>query len=379
MNILLLNWQDRENPQAGGAEVHLQEVFGRLARQGLHITLLTSGWRGAPAESEIDGIRVRRTGSRYSFGLTAPPRARGLLERGGIDVVVEALNKVPLFAPLWTRTPVVLLVHHLFGTTAFREASFPLAGMTWLLERPISRVYRGIPVQAISESTSEDLVDRGLSKSDIEVIHPGVDLSVFTPGGQGRTEEPTFLYLGRLKRYKGVDLIIRAVAQLAARGDQGKLLIGGRGEWEANLRELAASLGLEDRVEFLGFVSEQRKRELFRSVWANMYLSPKEGWGITNLEAGACGTPTIASDSPGLRESVVHERTGLLVSHGDVDQVADAMRRLSRDRAEVERLGVAARGFARSFTWERTADATLRHLEQARRRHKHRVFGGTSL
>jgi glycosyltransferase involved in cell wall biosynthesis len=379
VNILLLNWQDRENPQAGGAEVHLHEVFGRLAGRGSGVTMIASGWPGAPSEAELDGIQIRRTGSRYTFGLTAPPQARRLLARGDIDVVVEALNKVPLFTPLWTGTPVVLLVHHLFGTTAFREASFPLAGMTWLLERPIPRVYRGVSVQAISQSTGEDLVERGLSGSDIEVIHPGVDLSFFAPGPDVRTEEPTFLYLGRLKRYKGVDLIIRAVARLAAGGDRVKLLIGGRGEWEPELRALTESLGLEDRVEFLGFVSEQRKRELFRSVWANVYLSPKEGWGITNLEAGACGTPTIASDSPGLRESVIHEATGLLVSHGDVNAVADAMGRLSRNRDEVERLGAAAVEFARSFTWDRTADATLKHLEQATGHHQHRVFGGTSL
>jgi len=378
VNILLLNWQDRENPQAGGAEVHLHEVFGRLAKQGLDVTLLTSGWPGAPPEAELDGMHVRRTGSRYSYGLSAPRRARSLLAERRVDLVVEALNKVPLFAPLWTGTPVVLLVHHLFGTTAFREASFPLAGMTWLLERPIPQVYRGVPVQAISRSTREDLVERGLGEADIEIIHPGVDLDFFTPAQQARAEEPTFLYLGRLKRYKGIDVVIRAVARLGSVGVRVKLLIGGRGEWEPHLRALVSSLGLEDRVEFLGFVSEQKKRELFRTVWANVYPSPKEGWGITNLEAGACGTPTVASDSPGLRESVVHDRTGLLVSHGNVDQIVDALRRLSQNRADVERLGEGAIAFARSFTWERTAEATLKHLEQVMRPERHHALGSTS-
>jgi glycosyltransferase involved in cell wall biosynthesis len=366
VRVLLVNWQDRLNPQAGGAEIHLHEVFGRLAAGGVEVTLLASSWRGADRLAEIDGLRVVRTGSRYGFGAAAPRAGRQLLSSSRFDLVVEALNKVPVFSPLWADVPVVLLVHHLFGATAFREASLPLAALTWLLERPIGRVYRGVPVQAISQSTSEDLQERGLSAGDIEVIHPGVDLGFFAPSEVvERTVEPTFLYLGRLKRYKGVDIIVRALAKLVGEGVRMRLVIGGRGEWESNLRRLVDELGLRDRVEFSGFVSEERKRELFRSSWANIYPSPKEGWGITNLEAAACGTPAIASDSPGLRESVLHERTGLLVPHGDVNAMAEAMRRLASDPAEVERLATGALSFARSFTWERTAEATLLHLQRA--------------
>jgi glycosyltransferase involved in cell wall biosynthesis len=365
VRVLLVNWQDRENPQAGGAEIHLHEVFGRIAAAGHEVTLLASGWRGAASEAVLDGMRVVRSGSRYTFGLAAPRAGRRLVAREQPDVVVEALNKVPVFTPIWARTPVALLVHHLFGTTAFREASIPLAGMTWLLERPLGRVYRGVPTQAISRSTADDLASRGIRRDLIQVIYPGVDLKFFTPApADARDAEPTFLYLGRLKRYKGVDVALQGVARLRDRGDRVRLLIGGRGEWERPLRALAGRLGIEDRVEFLGYVSESRKRELFRRSWANIYPSPKEGWGITNLEAAACGTASIASDSPGLRESVEHERTGLLVPHGDVEAMAGAMLRLARSVEEVARLGAAALQFARSFTWDRTARETAAHLEQ---------------
>jgi glycosyltransferase involved in cell wall biosynthesis len=379
VRLLLVNWQDRLNPQAGGAEIHLHEVFGRLARRGIRVTLLASGWRGAAPEAELDGMRVVRVGSRYTFGLAAPPAGRRLIATERPDLVIEALNKVPVFAPLWSRVPVTLLVHHLFGTTAFREASPPLAAMTWLLERPLRRVYGRRPVQVISQSTAEDLVQRGLARSDIEVIHPGVDLGFFTPAQPPLREPvPTFLYLGRLKRYKGVDAVIQAVALLRDEGELVRLCIGGRGEWEQPLRALVERLRLEDRVEFPGFVSEERKRELFRRSWANVYPSPKEGWGITNLEAGACGTPSVASDSPGLRESVVHERTGLLVPHGDVPAMAAALRRLAQAPREVERLGAGALEFARSFTWERTTDETLAHLQGVLDALRPRRHGSTS-
>src|SRR5690606_8671565 len=155
---LVMNWQDRLNPQAGGAEAHLHEIFGRLAKAGHQVTLLVSGWPGAAARDSIDGLEVHRVGGRYTYNLVAPRYYRKVLRGRHFDVVVADLNKVPLYTPCWVRRPLVRLVHHLFGTTAFQGAAWPLATMTWLMERPIGVIYRGVPVEAVSPSTAEDLV-----------------------------------------------------------------------------------------------------------------------------------------------------------------------------------------------------------------------------
>jgi glycosyltransferase involved in cell wall biosynthesis len=365
LNILVLNWQDLANPQSGGAEIHLHEIFGRLARRGHTVTLLCSGWPGAPARAEADGMRIHRTGGRNTFSLAAPAYYRKHLAAAPWDVVVEDLNKVPLFTPYWVRRPLVLLVHHLFGATAFREASVPFAAATWLLERPIPRVYRGLPAQAVSESTADDLAARGLRRSDVRVIHNGVDLEFFSPNPfVARFPEPTFLYVGRLKRYKRIDLAIEAVALLRARGTHVRLRIAGRGDEEPRLRAQVERLGVGDRVEFDGFVTEERKRELLRSCWGTVLPSPKEGWGIANVEAGACGTPAVAADSPGLRESVVHGQTGLLVPYGDAGKLADALASLAADPSLVARLGAGGRRFAEGLSWDRAADLTEAHLAE---------------
>lgn len=359
-----MNWQDPLNPQAGGAEIHLQEIFGRLVERGHRVTLLVSGWAGAPARATVAGMDVHRTGGRYTFSLAAPRYYRARLAGGDFDLLIEDLNKVPLFTPYWSRSPLVLLVHHLFGRTAFEEAPLPMAFATWLLERPLGFVYRGVPVEAVSASTAADLVRRGFAADEITVIPNGVDLTYYSPdAGQARFEEPTILYLGRLKRYKRVDLIIRAVARLRDRGVFARLIIAGRGDHEPELRRLRAELGLEDRVELAGFVSEEEKRRLFRRTWVHALTSPKEGWGITNLEAAACGTPTVASDSPGLRDSVVDGETGFLVPHGDVDALAGRLAQLLGARELRERLGEQARAFAERFSWECAADRTEAHLE----------------
>ncbi|MEX2583512.1 MAG: glycosyltransferase family 4 protein [Gemmatimonadota bacterium] len=367
MKILLINWQDPANPHAGGAEVHLHEIFRRLVGAGHRVDWLASGWRGAEPRSRLDGISLHRTGTRYTFGLAVAPYYRRYLAGKPYDLVVEALNKVPVYTPLWCHHPVVLLVHHLFGTTAFREAPVPIAALTWVQERPIPRVYRGVPMQVISRSTADDLVARGVPDSSIEVIFPGVDLAFFRSADPPtRAAGPTFLYLGRLQRYKQVDLIVRAFAGVRSSLPSARLVIAGKGDQEEALHALAASLGVAEHVDFPGFVSEERKRELFRTCWSNVFVSPKEGWGITNLEAAACGTATIASDSAGLRESVVNGRTGVLVPHGDLDALAAAMLRLGGSLELTERLGAGALEFARGFSWEAAVAATEAHLIRSR-------------
>jgi len=356
LRILVVNWQDRENPKAGGAEAHLHEVFGRLAARRDRVTLLCSGFRGAPRRAKLDGIEVHRTGSRYGFALQARRYFRKHLSGEGFDVLVEDLNKVPLFTTRWSDVPVVLLVHHLFGRTAFQEATFPLAAATWLLERPIPDAYRHVPVIAVSRSTREDLVNRGFDQGAIEVVPNGVDLAFYRPDPVGRRfQQPTALYLGRLKRYKRVDLVLLAFARVARELPEATLLVAGQGDHGDELQELSLRLGLGGRAHFLGFVPDEQKRELLQGSWVHALTSPKEGWGISNLEAAACGTPTVASDSPGLRDSVVDGRTGFLVPHGDVPGLAERLGRLLGDLSLSLAMGQQARAFAEGFTWDESA------------------------
>jgi glycosyltransferase involved in cell wall biosynthesis len=365
LRLLVVNWQDRLNPHAGGAEIHLHEVFGRLALTGHEVTLLVSGWSAARQRAELDGMDVHRAGGRHTFSIAAPFYFRRHLAGRNFDVVIEDLNKVPVFSTLWARSPVVLLVHHLFGSTAFEETSVPMAAATWLLERPLPWLYRDVPVQAVSNSTAQDLVSRGFRRDRIEVIENGVDLTFYSPDASvSRYPEPTALYLGRLKRYKRVDLIVRAVARLRDIGVPGRLIIAGQGTARRQLEALSRELRLEDRVEFAGFVSEERKKELLRRAWVHVLASPKEGWGISNMEAAACGTATVASDSPGLRDSVRDGETGYLVPHGDSEALAAAIRRILEDTGLRDRLGGAARAFAERFSWDRSASLTAAHLHR---------------
>ncbi len=363
MNILLVNWQDIRNPQAGGAEIHLFEIFTRLAARGHRVRLVCSGFPGAPAHEDVDGIAVTRAGDRHSFTLVGRDVIRRELAREPADVVVDDINKIPLCTPTLTDRPVYALVPHLFGTTAFDEVSWPLAAIVWAAERRIPSVYADSWFHAISDSTRDDLVARGIPRERIAVVYPGVDSDRYTPPDV-RTRDPAhFVYLGRLKRYKGVEHLIDAVAVARGRSRELTVDIAGSGDDRARLERRAVDRGVADLVRFRGFVDDATKLSLLRRAVANVFPSPKEGWGITVMEAAACGTPSIASDSPGLRDSVRAGVTGLLVPHGDPVALADAMMHLADAPDLVEALGLEARRHAERLSWDVAADQVERHLK----------------
>jgi len=362
MKILVLNWQDHRNPHAGGAEIHLREIFSRVVAAGNRVDLLCSGFDDAAPRVQLDGISVHRVGNRHSYPFLAHRYYSSELAGVQYDVVVEDLNKIPLYSPLWGLKRLVGIVHHLFGATAFHEAAVPIAAAVWLSEKPIRFIYKRVPFEAVSESTARDLVKRGIPRKSIRVIYNGVDSERLTPNPAERSPVPLFVYLGRLKKYKRVDFVIRAFAELNV--SNATLEIAGTGDYRSELERLVQSLDLGARVKFLGFIPEEEKIHLLRRAWASALASPKEGWGISNLETAACGTPVVATNSPGLRDSVIDGETGFLVPPDDPQAMAAAMRGIVESPGLLLEMGAAARRFAERFTWERSAAETIAHLEE---------------
>ncbi|MCD6307784.1 MAG: glycosyltransferase family 4 protein [Candidatus Latescibacteria bacterium] len=360
MNILLVNWMDMANPMAGGAEVHCTEIFRRFVERGDRVTLVSSGFDGGGVEDDYHGIRVIRTGRRETYNFRAPGLVRRLEREDPFDLVIEDINKVPLFTPLYIKKPLLALVPHLFGSTVFREANPVIASYVWLMERPIPMVYRETIFEVISESTANDLVRRGVDPENIEVVHCGMDHGRYTVDPSvGRFDSPTILYVGRIKRYKSVDTVLRAMPTVLRRIPGVRLAVVGSGDNIEDLGRLAAELCLGDSVIFTGFVSEEEKVDWMRRSHVIVNPSPKEGWGLTNIEANACGTPAVASDSDGLRDSVLDGETGLLFPFGDHEALAGRLVRLLTDDELYARLTGRAIEWAATFTWERAARLTM--------------------
>lgn len=363
--ILVLNERDLENPLAGGAEIHTFEVFGRLARRGYDVTLLAAGFPGCAPTAMIDGIRVRRLANRYLYYGAVPLVARRLVAAEKHEVVVDVLCKLPFFSPWFLRIPCIAMVHHLFGTSAFRQVSFPIAFVTWLSEKLIPLAYRSSPFVSVSPSTADDLVARGISRDSIVVIPNGVDHSVYSPDPDAESPRPVVVWLGRIERYKHGEVLLHALTEVRKAVSGVKVVFLGDGSDLPRLRELTRRLGLDGVVEFRGFVSVEEKVSHLRRAHVTVNTSEKEGWGLTVIEGNACGTPTIASDVPGLRDSVRHGETGLLVPFGDPQKLAAALVRTLIDERLRAALSHAALDWSKRFTWDAVADDMAGVIEAA--------------
>lgn len=362
--ILVINWQDLANPLSGGAEVHLQENLKRLSASGFDITLLCSNFDGGKSTLTWEGVRILRRGGRFDFNWQVPFLVRRLLKEEKFDLVIEDINKIPFYSPLFQPLPVLALVPHLFATTVFHEINALLASYIYICEYPVRWVYRKIPFCVISESTRTDLIERGIDPGHVRVIHCGIDTDTYSFDPEVlKSKDPLIIYLGRLKKYKSVQHLIKAFARLRARVDRATLVILGDGDYRRALEDLVKALRLEDAVSFAGFVSTDLKVEFLRKAWVAVCPSLKEGWGLTNIEANACGTPVIAADVPGLRDSVQHGSTGRLYPYGDLVQLEDDMHAIVSDSVLRGTLAENGRAWAAKFSWDDAAEELGQMIE----------------
>jgi glycosyltransferase involved in cell wall biosynthesis len=324
------------------------------------VTWLASHFPGAPRDVEHRGMRVARRGSWWNFNLIVPFVLAREFSSPAPDRVVEDINKVPCFTAWWTRARVSVIVPHLFGVTAYQEAPWPVATYVHLLEAAIPWAYRGCPFLVISESTRDDLIARGVDPSRITVVHCGMDHATYRPASPlAKTSDPTVLYVGRLRRYKGVDWLIRVFPRVRARVPGARMWVIGDGPDRPRLVSRLRGSPVRDAVEFLGFVPRAEKARRMQQAWVVVQPSPKEGWGLTVIEAGASGTAVVAADSPGLRDSVRRGETGLLVPYGDDEALAEALARVLQDstlRSHLESGGVK---WAARFQWDDCARRSL--------------------
>ena len=305
-----------------------------------------------------------RRGHWYDANRALPAAYRRELRGERFDAVVEDINKLPFFAPRWAEMPVLAVVPHLFGSTVFAETGIPQALYVLGHEALIPFVYRHTPFLAISESTRDDLVHRGVPAAHVTVVHCGMDHERFRPSAP-KADRPTVVFLGRLRKYKGVELLFEAFAAVRREIPAARLWIVGDGPYRASLEAHAARFRLGDSIEFLGFVPGPDKVARLSAAHVSVCPSPKEGWGLTVIESNACGTAVVASRSPGLVDSVQDGQSGLLVSHGDVAALADAIRSVLTDGGLRARLEERGRAWAARFTWDRCADEAHAVLEHA--------------
>ena len=352
--ILIFNWRDMRHKFAGGAELYVEEIARDFVRQGNQVTLFCGNDGNSPRIETVEGVRIIRRGGFYLVYFWAFVYYM-LRFRGRYDVIVDSQNGIPFFTPLYAKETTYCLMHHVHQEVFRRSLPWPLSTFARFLEKDLMPiVYKKVRFITVSESSRQEMEEIGLGQAGIEIVHPGVHLKRLAIGT--KTPQPTILYLGRLKAYKSVDVLIRAFQMVVKERPEAKLLIAGCGEEEGYLKRLARDLRLNDRqIQFLGRVSEEEKVKLLQGSWVVVNPSFMEGWGIVVIEANACGTPVIASDIPGLRDSVCDTGTGYLVEYGDSKAFSEHILTIIRDAKLREALGSEARVWAERFDWQQSS------------------------
>lgn len=355
MKILLINWQDRKNPSSGGAEIHIHEIFGRIANNGDEITLLCCSFENAKKFEVVDGLKVIRIGKRNTFNFYVPAATRYLLKSSKYDIVVDNINKIPFYTPLYIQKPLLIIGYHFFGSSIFKETNPLLGSYVYFTERLVPMVYKKETFSVLSNSTREELIRWGIPKNNIHIISPAISPEL-SPDFSSKSSYPLVVYLGRIKRYKCIDKLLFAMQHVIAQIPDARLTIVGTGDYLPTLLGLAKTLKLDNCVNFTGYVPKEEKKKILQNAWVVVNTSFKEGWGITNIEANACGTPVIASNSPGLRDSVLDGKSGYLIGLGDTKILADKIIEVLKNDSLRERLSKNAVEWASRFTWDGAAD-----------------------
>lgn len=360
MRILIFNWRDIRHVYAGGAEAYIHELAKRWASDGHLVTVFCGNDGISPKNETVDGVRIYRRGGFYLVYLWAF-LYYFLQFRGRYDVIIDSQNGIPFFTPLYAREPVYSLMHHVHQEVFRKSLIWPVSAVAAVIENSLMPwIYRNTQFITVSNSTRDEMEKLGIRGSGIHVVNPGVDLARFKPGKI--SPNPLVLYIGRLKYYKRIDVLIHAAVNICAKIPDALFVIAGDGEEKQKLVNLVKQLKLTEKIRFLGKISEEKKIQLYKNAWVFVNPSMMEGWGMTTVEAHACGVPVVASDVPGLRDSVNNPHDGILVPLGDVGRLEEAVSLLLTDPNTRINMSLEARSSAKKYHWKKSADKCLKIL-----------------
>jgi glycosyltransferase involved in cell wall biosynthesis len=394
MKILVLNWKDRKNPLAGGAEIVTEELLKRLVKNGHRATLLTSEFKGCQNKEIVDGYEIIRAGGRWTVYWQAYRYYKRYL-RGKFDLVIDEINTIPFFAKFYIH-PVksgqagaeqfnrvkeknILFIHQLCREIWFYEMFFPLNLIGYLMEPIYLWLLRDRKVITVSESTRNDLLKYGFKKENICIISEGIEIESLKElpeieeinpvrnssiSNGVKEKEPTILFLGAIKAMKRPDQVIKAFEFAKKSIKNLKLWIvgGGSGRYFGKITRLIDACKYKKDITYLGKVAEEEKIKLLQKAHLLCVTSVKEGWGLVVTEANSQGTPAIVYNVDGLRDSVRNNETGLICQQNTPENLAQNIIELLNNREEYKNLRNNAWQWSREINFERSYEGFIKIL-----------------
>ena len=349
MRILWFNWRDIKHPEAGGAEVFTHEVMLRLARMGYNMTLFCPSFPNALKREIIDGVEIIRSGGKYTVYKKAQQFYK--MNKDNYDFIIDEINAKPfLSAQIIGGKPILALFHQSIREEWFYETRFPLNYLCYYyLERKWLSTYQDVPTATVSTSSEQDLKEFGFNR--IFVVPMGLSVKPIEKVEQ-KEPVPTIIFIGRLKKHKLPYHALRAFSLIKEELPNSKMWIIGDG----TMRKYLERMNVKDAT-FYGHVKNELKYDLLRKAHILMMPSVREGWGLVVTEANAMGTPVVAYDVPGLRDSIIDGKTGVLLKDKSPENLAQTTVSLLTDKDLLKKYSTNALEFSTKFSWDKTAAA----------------------
>jgi len=356
MNIVWFTWKDRENPLSGGAEVVTDQLATRLACDGHTVTLITAGFPKSTQQIDRNGYVIVRVGSRYTSYLAAWRYFSTHRKDLSPDLVIDECNTMPFFAGWYTRAPTVLFFHMLCRQIWFYEFPQPLSTIGYLTEPIYLRLLKRCPIITVSNSTKQALICQGFKAEGISVISEGIEFQpVSDLGAIAKYPEPTVLSLGSIRAMKRTLDQIKAFEIAKVTIANLKLIVAGDASGSYGGRVLRAihQSPYSRDIEYCGLVGTAKKIELMQRAHVIVATSVQEGWGLTITEASSQGTPAIAYNVDGLRDSIQDGHSGLVTSENTPRSMADSIVEVIQNPSQYQRLRNNAWNWSKLVNFDR--------------------------
>jgi len=367
MKILVLHRKDLRHPDAAELEIRLFRIFEKIVSYGHDVVMLTSAFGDASPREKIDGIQVVRSGRGFFlYRLGLKKKIRRLDEEFHFDIVLENLDESPLLVAKKTSLPTAVLVHRLWGSAIFRESFSFKALRIWLWELCVPSFYGNSEFIAISPSVMRALVDLGLARKHVSLVYCGADSSPEYLDTEAKKER-FFLWKSNESFSSGLIYALDAFETFSRRHPDWNFLlrIVGNFQKEKRLPYEIRRRGLGDRVLVELNASYERRMDLMRRAYCLLQTDRKQGWGYAVIEAGKCGTTTIAPDDSGYKDCIRDGVTGLLYSlEKGVQSCVKQMEHLCENEKLRENLQANAKRYADGFHWGRAANEILAVLQK---------------
>lgn len=361
LNILIFSWRGPGHPNAGGAEIVTHEYAKGWIKVGYTVTLFTSIFRGAKSEEIVDGVNILRRGSQ-TFGVhLAAFKWYMFGKHPKYDLIIDQFHGVPFFTPLFVKEKKLAFIHEVAkGVWKLNPWSKPfnlIPAVIGTLFEPLmfKLFYRSIPFMTVSNSSKKDLVNWDIPEDNITVIINGINIPKLK-SFPSKEKKKTLIFLGALSKDKGIETALKVFSFINSIKTDWQFWVVGKTD-SKYLIELEAScrkLGIDKKTKFFGFVSEREKFRLLSRAHIAINPSIHEGWGLVVIEAAAMGTPTVAFDVSGLKDSILNGKTGIIDKQHSVKSMAFEIIDLLNDGDRYQRMRAEALRWSKRFSWKKS-------------------------